>query len=278
MVMRSNRLFHFFNDGPQMQLLFYGDERCVPSHEYGGYRPYLLFHIVYRGKGRFQTDRRSWPLESGDCFVIFPDQHHLYKADSKEPWHYFWLGLDRSFVPYLERIGINNERPILKTERVDVLFHLYEEMIMGRELSSASSEMEDYALAFRIMADLLKSHNEQFPTSRETIRAPHVVMMRNYIENYFQTPINTGDVADYVHLERSYASRLFKEGTGNGIAQHIRARRLKEARKFLEEGFSVKQAAYSAGFQVYENFLKLFKKSYGITPGMYKKSQEKHLE
>ena len=263
--------FYSHAELPPVQLLFSGEEECAPSHEFGGKRPYLMIHTIVKGRGTFYWGRKSWSLGEGDAFLIFPEQIHLYRADGSDPWHYFWLALDRSLVPYLAERGISQDQPVLKSPRPRDTYALYQSLMPRREEKVPGWEMAVYASVYRILGDLLSHPERRRPQSSADISPDHVKSMKLFMDNYFQTPISVKDVTSYVSLERSYASRLFKEGTGRGIAGYIRTLRLEQSREYLQEGFTVKQAAYSAGFQIYENFLKLFKRQYGLTPGAYRK-------
>ncbi len=258
---------------PQVNLLFCGEEHCSPSHEFGGHRPYLILHIVRKGRGSFSWRSKSWFLGEGDAFLIFPEEVHLYQADAVDPWHYFWLALDRSIVPYLEDQGFSQESPILRSSDPDKIYCLYKSMIPGREEREAGWDLKQYAAVYGILADLLSHRENRGAVLSPSVRPDHVKAMTTFMGEYFHTPIAVQDVADYVHLERTYASRIFKTETGYGIAGYIRILRLEKSREYLLKGFSVKQAAYSSGFQVYENFLKLFKKTYGLSPGVFQKDQ-----
>jgi len=264
--------FYSHIEAPPVKLLFSGEEKCSPLHEFGGKRPYLMIHTVKRGRGVFYWGRRSWSLGAGDAFVIFPEEKHLYRADGDDPWHYFWMALDGDLVPYLNDRWISQDKPVLRTDRIDEIYRLHQSLAGERRGESVGWEMEQYAGVYRILAELLSHHINRRAIPSSDVRPDHVKTMRIFIDTYFQAPISVKDVASNVHLERTYASRLFKEGMGSGIAVYIRTLRLEKSREFLEEGFTVKQAAYSAGFQIYENFLKLFKKNYGVTPGAYRRS------
>lgn len=264
--------FYSHAEVPPVKLLFSGEEECPPSHEFGGKRPYLIIHAVIKGKGSFYWERRSWSLEAGDAFVIFPEEKHLYRADKDDPWHYFWLALDGALVPYLRDHGISQNRPVLRTEHMDEIYKFYHSLIPLGGKKAAGWEMGQYAHVYGILAELLSHHINPKSLPSSEVRPDHVKTMKVFIDNYFQSPLSVKDVVSNVHLERSYASRLFKEGLGSGIAGYIRSLRLEKSREYLKEGFTVKQAAYSAGFQKYENYLKLFKKTYGQTPGAFQKS------
>lgn len=254
---------------PIFKLIFCGDEKCAPSHEYGGLRTHILIHVVVSGKGTFYWGKKSWNLSPGDAFIIFPDEKHLYKADSEDPWHYFWIGLDKSLLPFLQHKRISQEKPILFTENAADLYRLYRILFAGINENRTILEMEQYAIAYRILANLLMHHENRTPISGAQVKTDHPQSMIEFINSNFQTSISVEDVISYVKLERTYASKLFKEKTGYGIAGYIRNKRLEKSKEYLVESFSVKQAAYSVGFQGYENYLKAFKRAYGETPGNF---------
>ncbi len=251
---------------PTFKLIFCGDEKCAPTHEYGGMRTHLLIHVVVSGKGTFYWEKKSWKLCSGDAFIIFPDEKHLYKADSEDPWHYFWIGLDNSLLPFLQQKGISQEKPILFTENTADLYNLYRILFTGVNVNRTILEMEQYAIVYRIMANLLMHHENRTPIPGAQLKTDHPQSMLEFIDSNFQTSISVEDVVSYVKLERTYASRLFKKKTGYGIAGYMRNKRLEKSKEYLKSGLSVKKTAFSVGFQVYENYLKAFKRTYGMTP------------
>jgi AraC-like DNA-binding protein len=273
-VIMVNQRYNLYKTAPNARLLFCGDEACAPSHEFGGSRPYFMVHVVLSGKGKFFWERKSWDLSVGDAFAIFPDERHHYRANENDPWHYFWIAFDKSIVPFLMQKGISQAQPILFTENIEELEKLYRILITKIENGKPIQELDEYAVAYRIMANLLSPHTKisaaPSPTPSSPVKFDHAQSMIFFIDSYYQTSLSVLDVADYVHLERTYASRLFKEKTGLGIAGYIRNRRLEKSKEFLTEGYSIKQAAYSSGFQIYENYLKNFKKRFGETPSEFR--------
>jgi len=273
-VVMINHRYNLYKKAPSAKLLFCGDETCSPSHEFGGSRPYFMVHVVLSGKGKFFWERKSWELAAGDAFVIFPDERHYYQADKEDPWHYFWIAFDKSMVPYILDQGVSKAQPILFTENTAELEKLYRILFTKIEKGRPIQELDEYAVAYRIMANLLRPHTKrtaaQSPTPSSPVKFDHAQSMIFFIDSYYQNSLSVLDVAEYVHLERTYASRLFKEKTGWGIAGYIRNRRLEKSKEFLAEGYSIKQAAYSSGFQIYENYLKNFKKRFGETPSEFR--------
>jgi len=268
--MTSNRYFRD-NLNPQIRPLFCGDETCDPGHDFGGYRPYLIIHIIRSGKGTFYSRGRKWDLERGDAFVIFPDEKHLYRADREEPWHYFWIAMEGNVADYFLERGVSPGSPLLTTGRVDELFSLYKGLYGEGEERLAGEDLKLCGLIYRILGDLMGNRSSVGGEPTGDMKTSHVLTMQSFINAYFRTSLTVSNVAEYARLERSYASRIFKNETGRGIAETIRGLRLEKSREFLREGLTVKEAAYSSGFRIYENFLKLFRRTYGETPSEYRR-------
>ena len=65
--------------------------------------------------------------------------------------------------------------------------------------------------------------------------------------------------------------KLFKTTFGTSVAKYIMAKRISEAKKLLAQGKSVAETAPACGFTDYANFIRVFKKFVGISPGKYHK-------
>ena len=69
-------------------------------------------------------------------------------------------------------------------------------------------------------------------------------------------------------------SRLFKEKTGQTVQEYLISVRLDAAKKQLERGASVGEAALLCGYDDVCNFSKMFKRLSGISPGKWKNTRE----
>lgn len=79
------------------------------------------------------------------------------------------------------------------------------------------------------------------------------------------------DFAQKLHLSERHFSRKLKQMTGMSPAKMFKTVRLNLARTYLETGKfkTVKEIAYSTGFQTVGNFSKSYKKEYGKLPSTY---------
>ena len=99
-----------------------------------------------------------------------------------------------------------------------------------------------------------------------------VEAIRAYIEANFRNPdLSVSNIADEFHLSLSYLSKIFKEGTGQGVLDYINSTRVTYAKELLRQtGKSVKSIGEAAGFYNSNAFIRCLKKYEGLTPGQYR--------
>lgn len=99
--------------------------------------------------------------------------------------------------------------------------------------------------------------------------------IKQYVKEHCREDINLQDLADYVELNKSYISTLFKQETGLTIWSYIVSERMSSARDLLlNSNLKVYEISYQVGYEDLSYFSQLFKKHYGLTPLDYKKRME----
>ena len=84
-------------------------------------------------------------------------------------------------------------------------------------------------------------------------------------------------MAEEMSLSPSYMSRYFKEQTGSTILQYINNERILLAHQLLVENHgTVDEIAKKLGYCTVSGFVKMFKKTEGISPGQYRRLQKKN--
>ncbi len=99
---------------------------------------------------------------------------------------------------------------------------------------------------------------------------PYIDRITEYIRDNYRGKLSIESIAEYVHLNPSYCSTLFKDETGETIGAFVKSYRLEIAKDELERGNSVKTAAESIGFADQYNFSKWFSKNAGMSPSEYR--------
>lgn len=90
------------------------------------------------------------------------------------------------------------------------------------------------------------------------------------VHNSSEKEISLGSVAEYIGVSNSYLSTIFKNDTGYSFSEYVVKVRLDKAKALLETGDeSIRKIAEKCGFNSYEYFFAVFKKSTGMTPRQY---------
>ncbi|MBQ9973929.1 MAG: AraC family transcriptional regulator [Oscillospiraceae bacterium] len=235
----TNRHLHDLNP------LVLGEEECRPGHSFGpAVRQYTLIHYVVRGKGVFYARGGVWPVEAGQAFLIRPGEVTTYTADTRDPWHYRWVGFDGTLSADFARLD-----PVIELPR-----WVLEDML----------QVADKGSEYLLSAELLRLYAHLF--DHRTGGSPHVQRVEDYIRANFMRPIRVEDIAARLSLDRRYLSRIFKAHTGLSIKEYLVRRRLEQAGRYLRRGSSVKEAAALCGYEDAANFSKRFKQHFGVSP------------
>lgn len=100
-----------------------------------------------------------------------------------------------------------------------------------------------------------------------------------YIQKNYKNNISLNEVAEYIGLNSSYLSRVFKEDCGMGFVEYLNNIRVGYAKQIIETGsVKLKDIVKEVGFNNYTYFFKVFKDILNMTPLEYEKMcREKSL-
>lgn len=234
-----------------------GTEDCAPGHLWGpAQREFYLLHYVFSGKGWFETPRGRYDVEPGQIFVIRPFETVRYRADKAEPWVYGWVGFACGF----------SLDSALTWDVLDApeCAHIFRSMGDAGHVQ-AGREWYICAKVYELLALLSAA-----AVPRQDDASQYVRMAQNYIESMYVEPIKIAQIAQYLSLNRSYFSKIFKAHTGKSPQEYLVDFRLQKAAELLATrnlppGEVARQVGYSDVF----NFSRMFRRRYGVSPSYY---------
>ena len=105
-------------------------------------------------------------------------------------------------------------------------------------------------------------------------RAEMIQQAIDYIEAHLDEELELEQIARSAAMSVPNMYRMFYAMTGHPVKEYIRKRRLSEAANLLRlTELSVIDIGFRCGFDTYQTFAKTFKRTVGITPGLYRKAE-----
>lgn len=226
--------------------LILGEEQCRPHHSYGpAVRQYTLIHFVISGNGVLEKGGNKYQVSAGQAFIILPGEITTYYTGD-EPWEYKWIGFDGDLSLHFANLP----------------------SVIGFSHNWASEMLDaaerDGMLEYRVASLLFGMYAEFFASQKHSNH--YIRRVKNYIQTMYMHPLRVESIAEMVNLDRRYLSRVFKERVGCSIQEYIIEVRMEQAKRYLENGTSVAQAARLCGYDDVCNFSKMFKRRFGISP------------
>lgn len=91
------------------------------------------------------------------------------------------------------------------------------------------------------------------------------------VERNYQKALSLQDISKEIFLNYKYVSRIFKRSIGKSFNEYKLHLKIASAKQLLRKtNYTVSQIAYKVGYQNPDSFMKMFKKSSGLTPSEYR--------
>lgn len=235
--------------------------------------PSYLIKYTLSGEGVLDYEDQHILVPDGHFFWIDCQKHQHYHTDAHTGnWRVVWVhfyGANCSY--YYERfLSANNGRNDgeLPSDN-NVAASIYALTNIYREGNiSFGADIRSSALLTGIMSECISAAAQRpgQPSSR------YVRQVRDYITSHFRETVTLDALSRELSLNKYYLQKLFKSSTGqtpNEYLTNLRLNRAKELLRATEEPVSL--IAEDAGIENVSHFIKLFKQSEGITPGVYRK-------
>ena len=226
-------------------------------------------HLVLSGSITYELDTDKLTLLSGQALLIPAGTVHRYLsatgdilktaiAFSPDKTARELLGLD-SFAPRC--VAFPDTVPqiftsLLQQSGEDDLFRSF-------FLTSRAMEM---------LYQIFRAYDLPIPAGRNDFRDPRFLVAKAYIENNLHRSLTCDRIAAECCLSTRQLNRIFHTETEKSLSEYIVAERIKTAKKLLREHqYTVKEIAFSLGFENEGSFISFFKRHCGQPPGIFRK-------
>ena len=264
-------------------------ERRDPQEPFGLHtHEFSELVIVTGGHALHVTGRESWPIGTGDVFVIGGPRAHEYRDMRKlrlvnilfRPEN---LRLDLRDLPQLPGYhalftiepALRQQRRFKSRLRLDpkelgiVLGHAE---VLEAELKSRNPGFAFSATAsfMQIAAYLSRCYSHsRSPDARAVLRVASAI---SHLEAHFDEALDLDGLAQLAHMSKRSFLRTFQAAVGSAPIAYLIKLRLSHAATLLRRaGEDITSAAFKAGFNDSNYFARQFRNAFGVSPREYRK-------
>ena len=220
-------------------------------------------YLTYRGKRHF--------IKTGDCVYINCRNQYAHESTAEHPWTLMWVhfngnGADDFYQTYQEQERGSIFHPPDPAPFTDSLTALYSLM------HEKPSLMELYA--HRYLTDLITLcfTGGRPEAGQEDSVSPKLLSVRQYLEEHYMEKITLEELSSRFFISKYHLSREYKKHYGITIGNDLTARRLSHAKSLLRfSDGSIEGIAAACGFSDAGYFIKVFRRSEGMTPLEYRR-------
>ena len=255
------------------------------SHEF----PELV--ITVAGQGLHVTQKESWPIASGDVFVIRVDEPHEYQNTKDlsivnvlyDLEHLDMRMIDLATLPGYHAL-FTLEPTYRQAHRFESKLHLSSDNMA--KVEKLLNELEDelgrqapghqlmtMALFMQLIGYLSRCYGRTTePTSKQLLRVGQAI---SYIEQHYQENLNLARMSHSANMSTRNFQRVFQKAMGTSPVHYLIRIRISHAAQFLRyrQDMNITEVAYRVGFHDSNYFSRQFRKVTGITPREFASSE-----
>lgn len=269
----------YFDKRDQKSVFLSKHNRYTPAFEH----THIFFEIIYvmTGSCTHHIFNEKQILKEGDLCLVSPSVTHsisvmddssiiiniLMRRSTIEDI-FFNILRDKSIVSafFTNSIYLQNYRSFL-------LFHTYNdkeiknyilEMYLEQMVSDNFADRIVSSLLIIFFTKLVRKHQKQIEAPKFDEKKTEEII--SYITNNFNT-VTLADLANHLGYSIPYCSSLIKTEIGYTFHKLLFKVKFSKAEAMLRSSnYSIASISESLGYENPENFMRAFKKNYGITP------------
>lgn len=228
--------------------------------------------LILHGSASQCLNGTEYSLTEGDIYLLNPTDFHSVKGNGAEVYN----------IMFSESLMSDDLLQKILNVDQNILFHLNDGEF--RDVASIIARMlgefehgDEYSSVY--IENLLECLFILFlrkcsisVKSDTHIENSEIQKSLLFLHGHFRENPSMSAAAAMSGFNRNYFSGLFHEKTGKTYKEYLNALKLEYSKKLLLSGdLSITEICYASGFNSLTNFLRAFKKKYGIAPGAMRK-------
>lgn len=234
-----------------------------------------------KGSGDVLYNNEVHSMKKGDVFVV--NSNVLHSTQTNELFIFYCIIITEEFCKenFIDISNISFQEDIKDPQLFNFIKGIFDEFKdFFTPRKAMSNPPVHIALKMRsrivyLLAILCEKYSSQFEYEEKnryvSERAKKVI---TYLRNNYKDHISLEELAEYSGINKYTLSREFKQITGYTIWEYLNLIRCQKAQQLILNNVTVKESAFSVGFNNMSYFAKTFKKCIGCMPSELKNKSQ----
>jgi AraC family transcriptional regulator of arabinose operon len=249
-----------------------------------GYYPQARGHFTYRkkglaenfifycvdGHGWYKIENERYEVGPNEFFILPQNKEHAYGSDETRPWSIYWIHFGGTSLPDFNTMQIVRDhfKPayIKASDTIVALFNkIYQTLETGYSIDNLT--FSNLCLSHYLTLFLYNAKHFDASVTKSDIISDAIRHMQENINSN----ITLQDLCSHFHYSPSRFSSLFKQRTGYSPIDYFIQLKMQKASQLLDfTDQSIKDVAFTFGFDDPYYFSRRFRKTIGVSPKKYR--------
>ncbi len=265
----------------QLGEIYCDDDAVCKTHTH---LDFFELTFIVSGKGIIYCNDVAIKVEKNDLFVSLPFERHKIISDPKEPLRYYFISFSflqtsKFKTDILYSPTLLNLSPQLRVHNAQSWAATFQTLLSVIQETTQFSDLKFELIVKTLCITLWQTYQElpttHYATPKGFEEQNLFYKIIHYIDENLTKINNLTEIADALHYNYVYISRIFKLKSGKSIYQYFSERKLLLAEQLLkEENMSITKIAEYLNYSSIYVFSRSFKKHFGVSPSIYESKLE----